>query len=94
MPIRCLIGTGGANLVVISLGHNLLASRSKHDGVLILRRVAALDIAKRRVGLNNTHIAKIFQCPHVFFLLSVVAILSTFITSSYCSTVSSPGFGV
>ena len=42
--------------------------------MLILGRVAALDIAKRRVGLNNTHIAKIFQCAHVLFLLSVVAI--------------------
>ena len=62
------------NLVVISLGNNLLASRSEHNGMLILSRVASLDVAEGWVGLDDANIAEIFQCTHVLLLLPIAAV--------------------
>lgn len=42
--------------------------------MLILSRVASLDVAEGWVGLDDTNIAKIFQCTHVLLLLPIVAI--------------------
>ena len=42
--------------------------------MLILSSVASLDVAEGWVGLDDTDIAKIFQCAHVLLLLPIAAI--------------------
>lgn len=49
----------GACLVVVPPAHDLLAGGPEKDGVLILGGVAALDVAKRRVGVYDAEVTQI-----------------------------------
>ena len=37
--------------------------------MLVLRRITPLNITQRRIGLNNPHVAEVFERPHVLLLL-------------------------
>ncbi len=49
------------DLIVFATTDHLLASGSQEDRVLVLSRVAALDIAQRRVWVNYACIAQALQ---------------------------------
>ena len=56
---------GDTLLVIISSANYFFDSRPQQNGVLKLCRVAALDIAKWRVRINDTNIAQVLQCKQI-----------------------------
>lgn len=56
---------GDTLLVIISSTNYFFDSRPQQNGVLKLCRVAALDIAKWRVRINDTNIAQVLQCKQI-----------------------------
>lgn len=55
-----------ATLVIVSSGNDFFTAGSKHDGVFELSRVAALDVAQRRVSVHDTFVAQILERHLVF----------------------------
>lgn len=49
-------------LIIISSGDNLLARGSEHNGVFVLRRVTALDVAERWVGVDYLLVTQVLEC--------------------------------
>ena len=49
------------NLIVFTATDHLLACGSQENCVLVLSRVAALDVAQRRIGINNASITQALQ---------------------------------
>lgn len=48
-------------LVIGASGDDLFAGRPEQDGVLKLRRVAALDVAEWRVRIDDALLAKVLE---------------------------------
>lgn len=61
-----LVKFQASQLIIITTGYDLLASRSQHNGVLILGRITSLDVAQWRIRLDNALVAQILQCHLVF----------------------------
>lgn len=59
-------------LIVGAPADDLLASGTKHDGVLELGGVAALDVAQWRVRVHDLLVAQILQCHLVLALAQAV----------------------
>lgn len=59
-------------LIIIAAGEHLLAGGSQEDGVLVLRYVASLLVAERRVGLHDAHLAQVLQRHEVLLLAGAV----------------------
>ena len=56
-----LLKVDDAELVVGAPRDDLLAGGPEQDGVLELSRVAALDVAKWRVGIHDSLLAEVLQ---------------------------------
>lgn len=63
---------GGGGSVVISSAHHLLAGGPEQDGVLELSSVAALGVAKGRVGVHDAQVAQVLQRHQVLALALAV----------------------
>ena len=61
-----------ARLVIVSPGQNLLAGRPQDERVLELSRVAALDVAERRVLIDDASVTQVPQGHQVLSLAESV----------------------
>ena len=71
--VRCILEGGGrkdgseyrqivtTTSIVISFGEDLFACWAKKNGVFELRHVRALDVAQRRVSIDQTHVTEVVK---------------------------------
>ena len=63
---------GAQRSVVLPPAHHLLTGGSQHYGVLVLGRVAALDVAERRVRLHDVLLTEVLERHQVLGLAEPV----------------------
>ena len=69
-PRATVPAPGGS--VVVPAAHHLLGGGPEEDGVLVLRRVAALGVAQRGVGVDDAQVAQVLQRHQVLALAKAV----------------------